>query len=348
MTVKTSNNGELSPIIFYYYNMTGTESYHRLLEDWFRQTGHERPIVFREWNCYSDLPETDADLVSYDGVVLSALAAKGFLAPVPDSVSADDAFPWIHERSKYRNKTYGLPVMMCSSALICRKKDDLHVANVMEIHEQVAIPMRSMLLYYFIQAFCTNLDMHKSLKVMDHLVELMGGREYLADSSFADFDGISRFNREDCRYLLGFTENIASLKKDDYVVTFANFSEKKNNKRPLFLVDFVSLAKSVRDEKRQDCLDLMKIMTSGEFVYDVCTLDDKLQYLLPANRSVFPKLAKLDPLYRSLYGLLESRENGVLRYSNQYYETFREKRDILLNFLWDRAGWKPAWKIFDD
>ena len=66
------------------------------------------------------------------------------------------------------------------------------------------------------------------------------------------------------------------------------------------------------------------------------------------NHAVFGNLGELDPLYWYLFGLLESRKNGVLRYSNQYYETFREKRDILLNFLWDIAGWKPAWKIFDD
>ena len=56
MTAKTSAGEELSPIIFYYFNITGTESYCRQLENYFRQSGHERPIVFKEWNCYKDLP----------------------------------------------------------------------------------------------------------------------------------------------------------------------------------------------------------------------------------------------------------------------------------------------------
>ena len=95
----------------------------------------------------------------------------------------------------------------------------------------------------------------------------------------ADYDGISRFNREECRYFLGFTESIRDFNKDDYVVNFANFSENKEQKRSLFMVDCVSLGKNVADEKLEDCLDLMKIMSNGDFVYEVCTLDGRLQFL---------------------------------------------------------------------
>ena len=341
MTEKACDGGKLSPIIFYYSNFTGTESYCRLLENYFRQSGHERPIIFKEWNCSKEPPCSDADLISYDGVVLSALAHKGFFRPVPESVVADDAFPWVIEKSKYRLKTYGLPIMMCSNALICRKKDDQKIVNIMELQENVAIPLRSRLLYYYIQALCTNLNVHKSLKVLDHLVDLIGGRDNMAKSSRADYDGINRFNREECRYFLGFTENIRDFKKDDYVITFANFSEKKTHRRPLFYVDFVSLGQNVPDEKLQDCIDLMKIMISGQYVYDVCTLDGKLQYLLPANRSVFPRLAELDPVFLYLFGILESGENGVLRYGIRYYEDFDDHKDLLFRFLWERAGWKP-------
>ena len=69
--------------------------------------------------------------------------------------------------------------------------------------------------------------------------------------------------------------------------------------------------------------------------------DGKLQYLLPANRSVFPRLAELDPVFLYLFGILESGENGVLRYGMRYYEDFNDQKDLLLQFLWTRAGWKP-------
>lgn len=350
MTIQKSDTAggvseALSPVIFYYFNMTGTESFCTLLEDRFRQTGHSRPILFKEWNCYNELPGEDADLIAYDGVVLSALADKGYLSPVPDDVSAGDVFPWVMTKSRVRRKTYGLPIMMCSNALICRKKDDLHIRNIMELHENTAIPMRSMLMFYYIQAVCNNRSPRQSLKVLEHLLDLIGGRDFLEESRLADYDGINRFNREECRYFLGFTEVMLHFKKDDYVISFANFSQNPADRNPLFMVDFVSPGKNMQDEKRNDCLDLIRILVDEQFIRDVCTLDGRLQYLLPANRRVFPVLAGYDPLYGHLYSLLESEENGILRYGKRFYEDFNRHGDILLQFLWEKAGWKPAgWK----
>lgn len=327
-------------IIIYYCEFTGSDAYRTLLEERFRQTGHDRQLVFKDWYCYKELPGKDGDLYVYDGVVMPSLAAKGFFRALPGAASAGDVFSWVTDKSQLLYKVYGLPIMLCSSALICRKKDDLHIRNIMELHEKVAIPVRSMLLYYFIQSLCTTLNIHKSLKVMEHLVELIGGRDCLADSRFSDYDGINRFNSGECRYLLGFTESLPYLDKDEYVVSFANFSDKQTNRRPLFMSDFVSIGAQVPEENLEDCLDLIGIMTEERFIYDVCMADGGLRYLLPANRRVYPLLAESDPLYWYLFGLLESGENGLLLYGTRYYEDFAMHRDMLLQFLWEKAGWK--------
>ena len=340
MARKAPDSKSLSPVNFYYFNMTGTQSFCDLLEKWYRESGHSRPINFINWNCYKELPGEDADLIAYDGVVLSALANKGFLAPVPDSLSAGDVFPWVIERGRYWRRLYGLPVMMCSNALICRKKDDKAIHNIMELQENTAIPMRSMLMYYFIQALCTNLNFRKSLKVLEHLVDLIGGRDFLESSGMSDYDGLGRFSREECRYLLSFTESLRDLPKDDYTINFANFSANETDKRPLFMVDYVSLGKNVPDEKRQDCLDLMKILTDERFIYEECTLDGRMQYLLTANRQVFRRFAESDPIYAHLFDRLESGNNGVLRYTSRFYEDFHQHGDILLQFLWEKTGWR--------
>ena len=107
------------------------------------------------------------------------------------------------------------------------------------------------------------------------------------------------------------------------------------------MADFVSLGKNTTDEKLQDCLDLMRIMVDEQFIYDVCTLDGQLQYLLPANRGVFPRLAEIDPIYQHFYNLIGSGENGILRYGKHFYETFYKQGDLLLQFLWKEAGWRP-------
>lgn len=90
--------------------------------------------------------------------------------------------------------------------------------------------------------------------------------------------GINRFSREECAYLLSFTERLHNLPKDDYSVSFANFSAEESDRRPLFMVDYVSLGKQVPEEKLRDCLDLMKIMVDEQFLYDVCTLDGQLLF----------------------------------------------------------------------
>ena len=239
---------ELSPIVFYYFNMTGTESFRRLLEDRFRQTGHPRKIEFREWNCYRELPGADADLIAYDAVVLSALVDKGFLVPVPGDISAAGVFPWVTDSCSVRRRTYGLPIMMCSNTLICRRKDDQHITNLMELHENVAIPMRSMLMFYYIQAVFSSRSIHRSVKAMEHLLDLIGGRDLLEESRMSDYDGVGRFNREECRYFLGFTESMHAFRKDEYVVNFANFSDGKTDRKTLFMVDLVSPGKSIPAE----------------------------------------------------------------------------------------------------
>ena len=53
MPDKDLGSKKLSPVTFYYFNLTGTESFCALLEKRFRESGHSRPLVFKEWNCYS-------------------------------------------------------------------------------------------------------------------------------------------------------------------------------------------------------------------------------------------------------------------------------------------------------
>ncbi len=230
--------------------------------------------------------------------------------------------------------------MLCSNALICRRKDDLHVRNIMEIDERIAIPIRSMVMFYFVQAVCENLSLKKSFRVMEHLLELIGGRDALAGSGSDDYDGINRFERGECRYLLGFTEDLYELKNGDYTVSFANFSCHDEIRRPRFLADFVSLGKHVPKDKLPDCLDLIRILTSEEFIFELCTYGDSLRYLLPADRCVFLRLSESNALYGLLFEQLDSAENNVLRYGRSFYENFYKQRDILLQLLWEKAGWR--------
>ena len=329
-----AGNDDSPIVIYYFYDLTDTDYFCLNLERRFRESGHTRGIEFRNWNCYRRLPGEDGDIFIYDGITMTALVDKGFLHRLPEIIDTGDMFGWTVDKSKVRKKTYGIPLMICANALICRREDDRGVRNVMELHEPVAIPMRTMFMYYYLQAFCNyQTDSGKIREVFEHLTGLMGGREFLDESSLDDYDGINRFNRGECRYFLGFTESLRLFDPGEYVVRFANFSEYGEDQMPLFMVDYASLGNHVREEKLLDCLDLLEIMTDRSFIRDLCAQEGKLQYMLPALKSVYSDLAELDPLYGRLYEMLLPEENGVFRYGARFYEEFYQNSDDLLNEL---------------
>ncbi len=319
-------------IIYYYYDFTDTDYFCRKLEQHFRETGHERALKFINWNCYKEQPGRDGDIFIYDAIAITSLVDKGYLHPLPDIIDVSDMFGWTIDKGKVRKKTYGVPLMVCANALICRKKDDKNIRNIFDLHERTAIPLKSMLMYYYIQAFC-NYQNDFVYKVFDHLTELMGGKEYLAESSLKDYEGIRRFNSGECKYFLGFTESLRLLEPDEYIIRFANFSENPEDQMPLFMVDYASLGNNVREEKLLDCLDLLEIMTDEEFIYELCMQEGSLQYMLPSRMSVYQRLAESDPVYDQLYKLLVSEENGMFRYGNTFYEEFYKKSDAFLESL---------------
>ena len=89
-----------------------------------------RPLEFIEWNCYDGPPGRDGDIFIYDAVTMSALVDQGFLQRLPDIIDIGDMFGWVIEKSKVRQKTYGIPLMLCANSLICRRKDDRHIGNI--------------------------------------------------------------------------------------------------------------------------------------------------------------------------------------------------------------------------
>ena len=325
----------ISPIvIYYYYDFADTDYFCRELERRFRESGHMRPIKFVNWNCYQGLPGKDGDIFIYDAIAMSALADKGFLHQLPEIIDTGDMFSWTIDKSKVQKKTYGIPLMVCANTLFCRKEDDRNIRNIMQLHDSMAIPLRSMLMYYYLQAFCNYQDKSEKVSaVLAHLKDLMGEESLLDKSTLADYDGIGRFNRGECRYLLGFTESLRLLEPGDYIVRFANFSDNEEDQMPLFMVDYASLGNHVQEEKLLDCLDLLEIMADPHFSFALCMQEGKLQYMLPACKSVYPRLAAFDPLYDRFYEMLLPEENGVFRYGTQFYEDFYNISDGMLKKL---------------
>lgn len=331
-----------SPIVFYqYFDTTDTGFFQKKVLERFRATGHDRPVEFRVWNCYNDQPGTDGDLFSYDCICLNALSDKGYLRQLPEIIGTDGIFQWMLDTTRYKRNLYSLPFLTCYNAVICRKKDFHGINNVYDIKGKIVTPLRSMLAYYYLISFAgyqgekfDPVTLSKNaVGVIEMLARLMGGKQEVERSAFGTFDGAEKFNSGEADYFIGFTENLRNLKKDDYCVIPANFSDKKQIDVPLFSTDVLSVGKNTEAEKLLDCIDLIEIMTDPEFEYSICAPDGNLSYMLPANEASYKKLIEKDTVYKTLFDTVSREDNCVFRFSKDYYELLPKLENSLMDAL---------------
>ena len=320
-------------IIYYYFDLSDTEAFCLNLEKWFRDSGHTRPLEFRSWNCYNEKPGYDGDIYCYDAIVMSTLVDEGYLRVLPDIIDTGRVFPWILDRSRIHNKIYGIPLMACSNVLICREEDDFPMSNIFDIPQGLAAPLKSMAYFYYLYAFCTIQGQEDSVNRTIKQLKLLMNNDTYENSHFATYDGFTRFMNGDCKYIIGFTEDIRRFDTGRYKVRTLNLSDNPTNEMPLYPVDLASLGRDVSGDKLLDCLDLLEIMTDQEFIFNLCLQEGRLQYMLPPCRSVYGRLAEIDPIYDELYRQLLPEENGVFRYGKSFYEDFYQKSDKLLESL---------------
>ena len=334
-TVDVKSLEDDSPIIFYTFEyLSNSARFRTLLEERFRNTGHTRRIEFRHWDCYHEIPDTDGDLYCYDACVMSALVDKGIIRVLPEIIDTDKVFDWILDRSKIMGKTFGFPFMTCANVLICRKKDYTPANNIFEIEGGLSAPLKSMLGYYSVLAFCNYQDSGEGIiNTIEKIFRAMGGHEAFEDSKLDAEKVIEKFRSGKSRYLLGFTENLRFLDQDEYIVQLANLSENAVNEMPLFMTDFISMGYSTSGEKLLDCLDIMEIVTDSSFVRDLCSGEDGLEYMMPADKTLYPVFAELDPVYEQLYDLVSDENNGILRYGSNFYEVFDLRKAYLLSLV---------------
>ena len=319
-------------IVYCYRQISDADVFCDLLKLRFRETGHEREIEFRFWDCYKKEPGRDGDIYIFDGMVLSALADKGYIRRLPDIIDMSGIFEWVLNGSKVRKKTYGIPFMLCANVLICRKDENAPVRDLNR--GEIAAPMKSMVGEYYVFSYFNSPDKGEgSLRTLRHLKDLIGGIEMYERSRFVEYDGVERFNRGDCKYLLGFTEDLRFLPSDEYKVRPANISDSLSVELPLNYVNYISVGSRVSGERLLDCLDMIEIITSADFFRDYCTAEGQIRYILPANEKLYAGLAEFDDVYWQLYDIVRNEYNCVLRYGKDFYEEFPRKSAELRELL---------------
>ena len=197
------DNGD-SLVIYCYKQISDRTEFSDLLKKKFRQSGHERELEFRFWDCYKELPGQDGDIYIYDGMVLSALADQGYIRRLPDIIDTASIFEWVRSGSMVNKQIFGFPFLLCTDVLISRKSESLPFCQLTK--GQLSAPMKSMLVEYYIFSYFNSPDKEEgSLSALQRLMELIGGREAYERSRFDQYDGVERFIRGESKYLLGFT-----------------------------------------------------------------------------------------------------------------------------------------------
>ena len=311
-------------VVYCYRQLSDSAVFCDMLKTRFRDTGHTRKIEFRFWDCYKTAPGTDGDLYVYDGMALSALAENGFIRRLPDIIDTSGVFEWVLNGSKVKRQIFGIPFMLCANVLICKNKDRAEMSELAP--GDIAAPMRSMIgEYYLFSYFNSPRGKEGSLDTLMRLRGLIGGIEAYDRSRIREYDGIARFKRGECRYLLGFSEDLRFLPPDEYIVRPVNISDGPGIELPFNYVNYISVGARTDGERLLDCLDIMEIITDKGFFFDYCTADGQLRYFLPANERLYASLTEKDGIYEQLYSIAANEYNLVLRYGKNFYEEFPRK-----------------------
>jgi len=320
-----------TPIVFYqYFATTDLELFKEKLVKKFRETGHDREIEFKVWVCDDDVPEKGGDIYCYDAFVIRFLAEHGYIHQLPDIIDTSDVFPWVLDTTKIKGKIYGFPWLLCCDSIICRKKDYKEKYTKEDLQGNIVIPIATYApLYFFIASGLygeklpvpegEDITKRKGYKCLQRLIELTGNRGRALESHYKDEDVLNEFVSGEKKYLAQFSEIVSTFPEDEYAISHLNFTE-DDDEVPLYYVDFVSIGAHVKEEKLLDCLDLLEIICSEEFIYDICAPDGKASYMCPALKALYPKLAKLGSFYNNLYELVSNPNNCAMRFSKDYYD----------------------------
>jgi len=249
------------------------------------------------------------------------------------------------------SKTFGIPNLLCSTFLFYRK-DDAELAdasNIFEIYDAIGKAPAGRMLhkgkgllmnyldeypYYYIEAMRDDMgpdgdpasiegrvDDPEALRSLNAIAK-MGGKSMVEELALvyrfsSGYNKAEKFSEGYGRAFIGFSENYSFMgdNKDNIDVKMFSFSDKENV--ATFYTDLVSINSSVTDEKkRENCKQLVNLLTCREYVESIGTIEDKAAYLLPAREVSYGVYAEKYPLYTRLLEQISAADKHVERYGS--------------------------------
>lgn len=311
-------------------------------------------LNFVEWDCYSNPDPGEIDVVMYDSLVTSYLAENGYIQPIvrEDVENLDDILPFAMEGATYAGDIYGIPNLVCSYFLFYYS-DDVALLGVENFPELYSILLERKDIDQNSDEKNAGLTVNFAdtypYQYLDALIDISG--EYMAFQEAPDWElpdkqamevllqikelqtitpeGMENlhkaalFNAGHGSAYYGYPEDLFHMPDIYETLEISTISFSDNMNIQMYFADLVSLSSHVTDEvKKEQCIKLMNLMGSEDFLTALCVGKDTVQYLLPARTSVYEIVAKEYSIYERLQELVMDEQNRVYRFGVDLYDYF--------------------------
>ena len=309
-------------------------------------------LNFVAWSSYTDDPPQDLDVFVFDSVYLQRFVSKGLLLPLGrDQIQdADDILPFALDACAVDGTTYALPQLLCVDLVYTRPEDEqlAEAGSVHELYDVIGehtgdsvvqgtgeglladLSSRTSRACTYLQALLDEEGAYRQDFLLDEARELdsdalqsllllkdMGGSPEALDG---DWEGepcphARLFAQGTGRAFVGHSEAMCSMGAYADEVDFHLFSLSGGRDVPVLYADFVGVNASVSSDKRQLAIELANVLASSEVLVAAnrpSVEGENPQYLLPATKSAYERLAQEFDGYKRLERIAADPRNRVL------------------------------------
>jgi thiamine pyridinylase len=301
--------------------------------------------TYSQWDCYSTDPPADLDVFETDSIMLDYFVHNNNAATLsPEAVSAsEDFFDFAWTGSMVDGRLYGVPRLLCTNVLFCRKGDaeieaatslyDIYkrlgnssdAADCPQANKGMLIDMKG-----GTTCACLYLNAEEDLagayqlfpqlpradaldaKGTGNVVLLlkMAGRKQALHVDPPVPDRAAWFSQGFGRVYAGYSERLYFMDPASHAnvrVRSLPLAKKTVN---LFFVDMLCINTTVRGKRRDLAMKLIDLCTSAD-VAKACLMPSNgkpSQYLLPARESLYTdaQLIAAAPLYSDLLAIVKT------------------------------------------
>lgn len=337
-----------------YPYLPDVELFCELLVDMWAEIEPDIQLELRTWDAYGDSNPQGFDVLMYDALFTTYLVENNYVQAIElgDIEELEGIIPSALDGAYYEDQCYGIPNLMCSFFLI-HWADDADIAQVNsfeELYEILSLRKENNTsdkedglitnfatdypFFYLdtltdltgkpdVSGEILNFDEPEpeAMEEIYRIQDMQADIEDVLDPELGQYGGAVLFSEGYGSAIYGYSESMAYINNVVDRLAIRTISHCDGEDVPLFFADVVSLSSRVQDPiKRENCIKLMNLMTSEEFITKLSLGTGEAQYLLPARHAVYDTVEQVFPMYGRLYELVSDERNHIMRYDAGVYD----------------------------